>query len=94
MAGNGCPKKILQELLPHSLEVAALYNQESGATLTIHSTFGDDPFSTEQDKLTVESQFADRYPDISNLFSRAVNNNFAPFKEALLHLITTTWRHV
>lgn len=83
LAANGCPKKITQELLPHSLEALALYNQDIGATLTTYSTFGDDPFSMEQDKLTVESQFADRYTDISNSYSSTVNNNFAPLKRGI-----------
>ncbi|XP_071063086.1 uncharacterized protein [Pseudochaenichthys georgianus] len=94
LAGSGCPKKIPQELLPHSLEAADLYKQHLGSQLTIHSTFGVDPFSTEQDKLTVENQFAEKYSDISDLFFRAANNDFAPYKEALLHLITTTQRNV
>lgn len=94
MAGHGCPKKISQELLPHAVDAADLYSQQLGSSLTIHSTFGVDPFSTEQDKLTVENQFAERYPDMSDLFSRAVNNDFAPYKQALLFLITSTQRNV
>ncbi|KAI7807115.1 uncharacterized protein LOC130558662 [Triplophysa rosa] len=94
LAGRGCPKKIPQELLPHAVDAADLYSQQLGSSLTIHSTFGVDPFSTEQDKLTVENQFAEQYPDISDLFSRAVNNDFAPYKQALLFLITSTQRNV
>lgn len=94
LAGSGCPRKIPQELLPHSFEAADLYRQQLGSELTTHSIFGVDPFSTEQDKLTVENQFAEKYSDISDLFSRAVNNDFAPYKEALLYLITTTQRNV
>jgi len=93
LAGSGCPRKIPQELLPHSFEAADLYRQQLGSELTTHSIFGVDPFSTEQDKLTVENQFAEKYSDI-DLFSRAVNNDFAPYKEALLYLITTTQRNV
>ncbi|XP_076846835.1 uncharacterized protein LOC143491565 [Brachyhypopomus gauderio] len=94
LARQGCPKKIPLELLPHSAEAADLYNQQLGSSLTPHSTFGVDPFSSEQDKITVESQFAEQYSDISELFSRAVNNDFAPYKQALLCLITTTQRNV
>ncbi|KAL7369669.1 hypothetical protein ABVT39_005097 [Epinephelus coioides] len=94
LAGSGCPKTIPQELLPHSVEAADLYSQQLGSSLTTHSTFGIDPFSTEQDKLTVENQFAEKYSDISVLFSRAVNEDFAPYKEAVLYLITTTQRNV
>lgn len=78
LAGSGCPRKIPQELLPHSFEAADLYRQQLGSELTTHSTFRVDPFSTEQDKPTVENQFAEKYSDISDLFSRAVNNYFAP----------------
>ncbi|KAK7149345.1 hypothetical protein R3I94_008859 [Phoxinus phoxinus] len=94
LAGRGCPKKIQQELLPHSAEAADLYSQQLGSSLTRHSTFGVDPFSTEQDKITVENQFAEHYSDISELYSRAVNNDFALYKQALLCLITTTQRNV
>lgn len=90
LAGRGCPKKIQQELLPHSAEAADLYSQQLGSSLTRHSTFGVDPFSNEQDKITVENQFAEHFSDISELYSRAVNNDFAPYKQALLCLITTT----
>ncbi|CAM4574468.1 unnamed protein product [Leuciscus chuanchicus] len=69
LAGRGCPKKIQQELLPHSAEAADLYSQQLGSSLTRHSTFGVDPFSTEQDKITVENQFAEQYSDISDLYS-------------------------
>lgn len=94
LAASGCPTKIPQELLPHSVEAADLYREQLGSSLTTHSTFGVDPFLTEQDKLAVENQFAEKYSDISNLFSRAVNNDFAPYKEALLYLITITQRNV
>ncbi|KAI4827975.1 hypothetical protein KUCAC02_031332 [Chaenocephalus aceratus] len=33
LAGSGCPKKIPQELLPHSLEAADLYKQHLGSQL-------------------------------------------------------------
>ncbi|XP_073326353.1 uncharacterized protein [Pagrus major] len=94
LAGSGCPKKIPQELLPHSVEAADLYRQQLGSSLTPQSTFGVDPFSTEQDKVLAENQFADTYSDISELFSQAVNNDFTPYKEALLFLINTTRRNV
>ncbi|TKS77865.1 hypothetical protein D9C73_011956 [Collichthys lucidus] len=94
LAGSGCPKKIPQELLPHSAEAAELYRQQLESTLTPQSTFGVDPFLTEEDKLMAENQFAEQYSDISELLSRAVNNDFTPYKEALLFLITTTRRNV
>ncbi|KAK2868885.1 hypothetical protein Q7C36_000756 [Tachysurus vachellii] len=81
LAGCGdVPKKIPQELLPHSVDAADLYSQQLGSSLTTHSTFG--------------NQFAEQYSDISDLFSRAVNNDLAPYKQALLCLITTTQRNV
>nr|XP_061811146.1 uncharacterized protein LOC133602049 [Nerophis lumbriciformis] len=94
MAEHGCPKKASQEMLPCSVEAAALYSQLLGSSLTTYSPFGVDPFLTEHNKLTAENQFAEQYPDISVLFSRAVNNEFAPFKEALLYLVNTTRRNV
>ncbi|XP_060782698.1 uncharacterized protein LOC132889896 [Neoarius graeffei] len=54
LAGSGCPKKIPQELLPHSVEAAELYRQQLGSSLTPQSTFGVDPFLTEQEKVLAE----------------------------------------
>lgn len=94
MAEHGCPKKASQEMLPCSVEAAALYSQLLGSSLTAYTPFGADPFLTEYNKLTAENQFAEQYPDISVLFSSAVNNEFAPFKEALLCLVDTTRHNV
>ncbi|KAL2089164.1 hypothetical protein ACEWY4_016063 [Coilia grayii] len=94
LAGSGCPKKIPQELLPHSVEAAELYRQQLGSSLTPQSTFGVDPFLTEEEKLLAENQFAEKYSEISELLCRAVNNDFKPYKEALLFLIITTRRNV
>lgn len=87
---NGCPQRVSPETLPHADEAAAIYQQNMGSTLTTESTFGVDPFRNEQDKLIVENQFAEAYPDISDLYSRVVNKDYAPFKQALLLLISKT----
>nr|XP_020461072.1 uncharacterized protein LOC109963123 isoform X3 [Monopterus albus] len=92
-AEPGCKRRITSELLPHSLGAADLYRQHVGSALTAYSTFGVDPFTTEQVKNRTENHFSDKYPDISPLFYRAVNNDFAPYKEALLYLIHTTQRN-
>ncbi|TRY60172.1 hypothetical protein DNTS_009054 [Danionella cerebrum] len=94
LSGRGCPKKIPWELLPHSVEAAELYRQQLGSSLTTHSTFGVDPFSTEHDKITVENQFAEQYSDMSDVFCSAVNNDFSPYKQVLLCLINITQRNV
>ncbi|XP_039890167.1 uncharacterized protein LOC120735054 [Simochromis diagramma] len=93
-AEHGCKRRISPELLPNALEAADLYRQHLGSALKEHSTFGVDPFTTEQDKLRTESHFAEKYPDISHLFFRAVNGDFMPYKEALLSLINITQRNV
>lgn len=80
--------------MPNALEAADLYRQHLGSALKEYSTFGVDPFTTEQDKLRTESHFAEKYPDISHLFFRAVNGDFMPYKEALLSLINITQRNV
>lgn len=66
---------VLQQLLPHSLEAAAaaLYSRSQ------EPHCGDDPCSTEQEELPADSQLADRHPDISRLFSRALINDFCSF---------------
>ncbi|XP_058232051.1 uncharacterized protein LOC131344101 isoform X2 [Hemibagrus wyckioides] len=92
-AEPGCKRRITSELLPHSFGAADLYRQHVGSALTTHSTFGVDPFTTVQDKLRTENHFSEKYPDISHLFHRAVNNNFAPYKQALLYLTNTTQRN-
>ena len=85
---------IVRNLCAHFTEAAELYRQQLGSSLTPQSTFGVDPFLTEEDKLMAENQFAEQYSDISELMSRAVNNDFTPYKEALLFLITTTRRNM
>lgn len=91
LASNGCPQRLpSQTVLPHAGEAEALYRQHMGSGLTTQSTFGVDPFTNEEDKISVEQQFAEIYPDISNLYNRAVNKDYAPFKQALLLLISKT----
>uniref|UniRef100_A0A1A7XL76 Si:ch211-227p7.1 n=1 Tax=Iconisemion striatum TaxID=60296 RepID=A0A1A7XL76_9TELE len=93
-AEPGCKRRISAELLPNALDAADLYRQHLGSALKQHSTFGVDPFTTEQDKLRTESNFAEKYPDIAHLFFRAVNGDFTPYKEALLYLINRTQKNV
>ncbi|XP_051976211.1 uncharacterized protein LOC127638638 [Xyrauchen texanus] len=92
LAGSGCPKKVSQVLLPPAPEAANLYAEELGGTLTRESSFGTDPFSTEEEKATVERLFAETYPDMADLFNSAVNKNLSPFKDAVIYLINLTKR--
>lgn len=92
MAKGGCPAKISEELLPQASVVADMYQQDVGSCLTRTSTFGTDPFTCEEDKARAEQDFAERYPDITLCLDQAVNHDFTPFKEAILHLMNVT-RH-
>ncbi|XP_076843895.1 uncharacterized protein LOC143488839 [Brachyhypopomus gauderio] len=91
-AASGCPKQIAEELLPHASQAADLYREQLGSFLTRNSIFGMDPFSTTEDRASVERQFAETYPNISYLLEKTVNNDFTHFKDALLHLINLTKR--
>lgn len=93
LAEGGCPAKISEELLPQASVVADMYQQDVGSCLTRTSTFGTDPFSCEEDRGQAEEEFADHYPDITRCFDQAVNYDFTPFKEAILHLINVTRRY-
>lgn len=90
MATGGCPTKITQDLLPHAPQAADYYQNDTGSSLTRLSCFGADPFSTEEDKIAAEDQFAETYADISVLFDCVVNHNPVPFQEAVLKLIDIT----
>lgn len=74
--------------------VANLHEQEPGSSLTWASTFGNEPFSSEGDRRHVEEIFAEMYPDISLLFNHVVNNDCAPFQDALISLISLTDRYI
>lgn len=54
---------------------------------------GQDPFTSEHEKSTVEQLFSEKWPDINELLNNTVNKNFLPFKEALISLVSLTQRY-
>lgn len=93
LARDGCLKKVLEGLLPHAPEAADLYAEELGNPLTRVSSFGADPFRSEE-KLNIERLFGQTYPDISYLNNCVVNRDFKPFQDALIHLVNLTKSHI
>ncbi|XP_067266319.1 uncharacterized protein [Chanodichthys erythropterus] len=102
LTGRGCPKKIPQELLPHSVVAADLYSQQLGSSLTTHSTFGADPFSTEcySSSKNLRTENASDKPLISNMLLPVVFPlHFAQYTEVSCHCSTHVlqpimlWQH-
>ncbi|KAK7145575.1 hypothetical protein R3I93_013344 [Phoxinus phoxinus] len=93
LARDGCLKKVPEGLLPHAPEAADLYAEELGNHLTRVSSFGADPFRSEE-KLNVERLFGQTYPDIQYLYNCVVNRDFKPFQDALIHLVNLTKSHI
>lgn len=94
MAADGCRAKVAEELLPCASVVANMYEQDLGSSLTWESSFGADPFSSDEGRCHAEQSFAENYPDISLLFNHVVNNDDGPFQDALICLINATARYV
>ncbi|KAK0138165.1 hypothetical protein N1851_025521 [Merluccius polli] len=92
LAGTGTPRKITTDLLPDATVAADMYDRDMGSSLTRISSFGSDPFLSEADKVRAEQLFAQYCPDLSVVFENAVNYNYTPFKEALIHIIDVTKR--
>uniref|UniRef100_A0A1A8P269 Integrase core domain-containing protein n=1 Tax=Nothobranchius pienaari TaxID=704102 RepID=A0A1A8P269_9TELE len=94
LSANRCLTEVSEELLPCASVVANMYEQDLGSSLTWVSTFGTDPFSSEEDRIHAEQDFAIDYPDMSLLFNQVVNGDHTPFQDALISLMNVTERYV
>lgn len=83
-----------QIFLPEAAEAAQDYYLEVGSSLTQVSHFGRNPFSTIQQQTSAENEFAQQYPDISELFDNAVNNEPIRFKNGIRDLINIVRRYM
>ena len=95
---------IPDEVFSSSLEVAPVPNallvsaadaaqayKAGGGRLTLFGTFGRDPLAGDYQRCHIrDMQFAQEFPDISDLMSNASNGNYEPFKNGILRLIAIT----
>lgn len=87
LASGGCPVRIAGDLLPCASDAADLYDAERGSSLTRQSSFGRDPFTSEEERNHAQERFSEAFGDLSALFDHTVNNNPGPLADALQHLI-------
>lgn len=92
LARDGCKARISEQLLPGASEAADLYRQEMGHSLTSPSTFGIDPFQSEEDKIRAETEFSSLYCDLGNVLNYTVNEHYRPYQDCLYELINITRR--
>ncbi|KAA0717606.1 hypothetical protein E1301_Tti016786 [Triplophysa tibetana] len=92
LARDGCKVRISEQLLPGASEAADLHRQEMGHSLTSPSTFGIDPFQSEEDKFRAETEFSSLYCDLGNVLNYTVNEHYRPYQDCLSELINITRR--
>ena len=101
--GRGIPNQLAQgtlrapvtaEQFPPAHIVAGWYERDLGSTLTTCTTFGQDPFPTEEERNRCQLEIQSEIPDLQHLMNRTVNHDYAPLQDAVLKVIDITRRHV
>ena len=78
---------IPEEHLPCANNAAELYFADTGNRLTRPSVFGRDPFHSEEQKATFETQFLQHTVNMQSILSAALHGDYTLLQEALLSLI-------
>lgn len=69
LVSGGCPVKMTEDLLRCASEAADWYNAERGSS---SSTFGTDPFASEEERERARNHFTQAFGDLSVLFDSTV----------------------
>ena len=84
---------VTEQDFPPAAEAALLYEASNNSTLTRPHLFAPSPFSSVAAEEGFETAFAEFTPDLTPLMDCAVNRNYAPFQQSLLHMIELSKHH-
>ena len=79
-------------MFPDAEEVSDLYVHINDGQLTLFPEFGQDPLSTNENKISQRTRTFNQHYEFSKLFDEISNDNSGPFENAILFFIDLTYQ--